>query len=259
MIWPLFGRTGRGEADHRRERPVAEARGEHDLAGAERAVRRVDLEDRAARRDPRDVVAGPVVGAGARERRCESRAAASADCSGRPAGSTCRRRPRTRPPAAVARAPRDRAPRCRSAGIPAAPAAPRGRRARCASSSAPEADVDAAGLRERDVDPRLAQQLGGEARPLGRRTLRPRAVGWQAPPLPLHPDQPEVAARGAMRVVGAVERGELRPQRAQPEGDRRADQAAADHGDLEAAARRHVAHPAKRSTEATSSPKSAQP
>ena len=123
-----------------------------------------------------------------------------------------------------------------------------------------EAHVDAAGLRQCDVDPGLAQELRGEPRPLARRALRPRSVGCKAHALPLHPNQAEIAARGAMRDVAFVEQRELRPQRAQPERDRGTDQAAADHRDLERGlGDGHALHPQKRSTDATSAPKSTQP
>ena len=59
--------------------------------------------------------------------------------------------------------------------------------------------------------------------------------------LALHPDQPEVAARRAMRAVAFVEDDEIVAERAHAVGDRGADQSAADDRRVEFH-RRHVAN-----------------
>ena len=61
------------------------------------------------------------------------------------------------------------------------------------------------GWRSATSMPVCSRSIGGKPRPLARRALRPRAVGWHAEPLALHPDQAEVAARRAMRDVAFVE------------------------------------------------------
>ncbi len=86
-----------------------------------------------------------------------------------------------------------------------------------------QAHVQAARLPQRDVDAGFLAQQRGQPRPFARGRLRPSAVGRHAEALALHPDEAEVAARGAMRDVAFVEQRETRAQRAHAEGDRGAD------------------------------------
>ena len=88
-------------------------------------------------------------------------------------------------------------------------------------------------LLQRDIDARFLQQLRGQARPEAGRAQRPAAVGPHAMALALQPDQAEVAARGAQGDIALVEHGDRADAVTQAIGDRRADQAAADHGDVE--------------------------
>src|SRR5262249_43749533 len=121
----------------------------------------------------------------------------------------------------------------------------------------------AAGLRERDVDARLAQEIVREPRPLGCGLLRPVRVGRATRALPLHPDQTEVRARCAMRDIASIEENEFRSERTQAEGNGCADESAANDGDFERPGQAHACTNSgrrqKRRIAATSSPKSSQP
>jgi hypothetical protein len=112
-----------------------------------------------------------------------------------------------------------------------------------------EAGMDAARLGERDVDAGFLGEPRRKLRPASCRQLRPASVRSKAGALALDPDQPEIAARGAMRDVAFVEDDQARTEVAQTPGDRRAGQPAADHRDVElvrashyvnALARRHA-------------------
>src|SRR3984893_15777741 len=80
-----------------------------------------------------------------------------------------------------------------------------------------------------DGNPGLARQLLGESRPFIRRLPRPALVMWRSVPLALHPDEPEIAARGAERDIALIQQCRLQPSAGEPIGDRRTDQPAADH------------------------------
>ena len=96
-----------------------------------------------------------------------------------------------------------------------------------------QAHVQAACLPQRDVDARLFAQQRRKPRPLARRALRPCGVGRHAEPFALHPDEAEVAACRPVRDIALVEQREPRAEVAQSERDRRADETAADHRDVE--------------------------
>ena len=81
-----------------------------------------------------------------------------------------------------------------------------------------------------DRDSGLSLELGGERGPFIRRAPRPALVMRRAVALALHPDEPEIAARGA--ITRHRPRRGARPSSpcaGEPIGDRRADQPAADH------------------------------
>jgi hypothetical protein len=60
-----------------------------------------------------------------------------------------------------------------------------------------------------------------------------RPYSGRPQPLALDPDQREIAAGRAQRHVALVEHGHARPGRGHAPRDRGADEAAADHGDVE--------------------------
>ncbi len=88
-------------------------------------------------------------------------------------------------------------------------------------------------LLEGHVDAGFLQQAGGQFRPQPRGVQRPAAVRAHAVALALQPDQAEIAARGAQGDIAFVEHGDRAHAAAQAVGHGRADQAAADHGNVE--------------------------
>ena len=79
-----------------------------------------------------------------------------------------------------------------------------------------EAEMDAARPLVPDRDPGARQQLGGERRPLIGRAPGPALVMRGAVALALYPDQPEIAARGAVRDIAFVDERDPSPSRARP-------------------------------------------
>ncbi len=68
-----------------------------------------------------------------------------------------------------------------------------------------QAEAETAGPLEGNVETRRLLQLGGKTRPGVRRAHRPARIFGHAEPLGLHPDQREVAARGAHGIVALIE------------------------------------------------------
>ncbi len=93
-----------------------------------------------------------------------------------------------------------------------------------------QAQIEAARTLVAHVDAGFVGQRGGEVGPDLGRALRPVGIGRHAEALALQPHQREIAARRPMRDVALVEHRDARADAAQPPGDRRADQPAADHG-----------------------------
>ena len=154
---------------------------------------------------------------------------------------------------------RDRGLRRIARGIPPAPAAPRAwpRAARALCARRRRECRPAAQARRRHRS-RAAARRRAAATP--RRALRPGRVLRKTRALPLHPDQPEIAARRAIRNIAFIEERELRAQRAQAERDAaptrpRADTATSKAGRRSAQAR--IRKSAARRE--TSAPKSSQP
>jgi hypothetical protein len=97
-----------------------------------------------------------------------------------------------------------------------------------------EAKNQAARLVQRNVRSGGLLQRAGEARPKVGGAAGPVSIGRHAGALALHPDQAEIAARGAKRNVSLVDqRGAGAGARGAP-GDSSADQAAADYDDVKA-------------------------
>src|SRR5690606_38545118 len=92
-----------------------------------------------------------------------------------------------------------------------------------------ETDGDAARTPMTDADPGLRMQLPGEFRPELGGTACPALVGGMPQTLALHPDQTEIAARGAQRDIPLVQDQRTPSFACQTIGDGRADQPAADH------------------------------
>src|SRR5205807_4702876 len=69
----------------------------------------------------------------------------------------------------------------------------------------------------------------GERRPFIGRLPGPALVMRRAVAFALHPDEAEIAARGAERDIAFVEQRRLQPGAGEPIGDRRTDQPTADH------------------------------
>ena len=80
-----------------------------------------------------------------------------------------------------------------------------------------------------DGDAGAVEQLGGERRPFVGGKPGPALVMRRAEALRLHPDQPEIAARGAEGDITLVDQRGVEAGARQSIGDRRADQPAADH------------------------------
>ena len=96
-----------------------------------------------------------------------------------------------------------------------------------------EAEVDAARPLVPDRDPGARVQLARQTRPVLGREPRPALVVRRAQTLALHPDQPEIAARGAIGDIALIEERHLQPGPDETISDRRADQPAADHDRIE--------------------------
>ncbi len=92
-----------------------------------------------------------------------------------------------------------------------------------------------------DGDAGLLAELGGKAGPLVGREAGPALVMRRAETLGLHPDQAEIAARGAIGDVAFVHQREAESGARQPVADRRADQPTTDHDRIEAP---HFSRPA---------------
>src|SRR5690349_11678677 len=86
-----------------------------------------------------------------------------------------------------------------------------------------EAEMDAARPLVADRNPGALPELGGEARPFIRRAPGPALVMGRAVAFALDPDQPEIAARGAVGDIPLVEEGGAKPGAREPVADRRAD------------------------------------
>jgi hypothetical protein len=104
-----------------------------------------------------------------------------------------------------------------------------------------EAKLQPAVLLEPDGDPGALLKFGREARPRHRRCPRPALIMRRTQALALHPDQPEIAARGAVGNIAFVEEGNAQPGIDEAIANRRADQPAADHDCIEAPHRRRPA------------------
>src|SRR3546814_4124365 len=74
-------------------------------------------------------------------------------------------------------------------------------------------------------------ELGGKVGPELRRFPAPVGIALEAHALALHPDQAEIAACRAQRLVALVEQGDIDPRPGEAVGDCRPEQAAADHDD----------------------------
>ncbi|KAG1242336.1 hypothetical protein G6F68_016236 [Rhizopus microsporus] len=89
--------------------------------------------------------------------------------------------------------------------------------------------MQAAALLQMHVHAGFLQQLRGKPRPARGRRHRPHAVARQAHALALHPHQPEVAARRAIRHIAFVQHRHMLQLAPQAVGNRGAHQPAADH------------------------------
>ncbi|MNN61147.1 hypothetical protein D3C81_1763720 [compost metagenome] len=92
--------------------------------------------------------------------------------------------------------------------------------------------VKAAGLPEAHVDAGFFAQRIAQLRPQARGAHGPARVGGHAEALALHPDQPEVAARGPEGIVALVKHSHPRAVAGRAVGDGGADQAAANHDEI---------------------------
>ena len=95
-----------------------------------------------------------------------------------------------------------------------------------------EGEMEPARTLEGDVQPGLDLQARREAGPGIGRTDGPAGVLRQAQPLALHPHQREVGARGARRGVAFVQHHDALAEPREAERHRRADQPAADDGNV---------------------------
>src|SRR5439155_8699956 len=86
---------------------------------------------------------------------------------------------------------------------------------------------------EPDIDACQRLQFLREPRPRLCGGERPHAIGGLALALRLHPHEPEVAARRAVRDIALVEHCDAFDATGKAVGDRGADEAAADYGDIE--------------------------
>ena len=77
-----------------------------------------------------------------------------------------------------------------------------------------EAELQAAVLLEPDIDPGALAELGRERRPCRGRGAGPALVMRRAEPFALHPDEAEIAARGAKGDIALVDQRDLRARRA---------------------------------------------
>ena len=100
-----------------------------------------------------------------------------------------------------------------------------------------EAELQPAILLETDRDPGALLQCGRQRRPFRGGGAGPPLVMRRTEPLALHPDEPEIAARGAIGDIALVDQRDLEPVAPEPVGDRRTDQPAADHDRVEASHR----------------------
>ena len=79
-----------------------------------------------------------------------------------------------------------------------------------------ETEMHAARPLVTDRDPGLGLELGGKRGPFIRRAPRPALVMRRTVALALHPDEPEIAARGAKSDIALVEERRFWPARASP-------------------------------------------
>ena len=79
-----------------------------------------------------------------------------------------------------------------------------------------EAELQSAVLFEPDRDPGALLQCGGQRRPFRGGGAGPALVMRRSQPLALHPDEPEIAARGAIGDIALVDQRDLEPVRPSP-------------------------------------------
>ena len=79
-----------------------------------------------------------------------------------------------------------------------------------------------------DIDPGALAELGGERGPFLGREPGPALIVRRAETFRLHPNEAEIAARGAESDVTLVDQRRFQPRARQTIGDGRADQPAAD-------------------------------
>src|SRR4051794_2462590 len=80
-----------------------------------------------------------------------------------------------------------------------------------------------------DIDPGALAEFGGEARPLLGGQAAPALVMRRAQALALHPNEPEIAARGTEGDVALIDDRAIQPGPGNAVGNGRANQPAADH------------------------------
>src|SRR6202521_6102904 len=105
-----------------------------------------------------------------------------------------------------------------------------------------EAELDPTLLLEPDIEPGALAEFGSKERPFLGRTPRPALIMRRAKTLCLHPDEPEIAARGAIGNIAFVDEDHPESGAGEAIADRRADQPAADHDRIEAS---HVLPPGR--------------
>src|SRR3954464_2828971 len=79
-----------------------------------------------------------------------------------------------------------------------------------------EGEIEATGTAEGDVDAARRRELRREAGPAIRRAPGPGGVLRHAEPFALHPDQSEIAARGAIGMIALIEYRDTLPEPRQP-------------------------------------------
>ncbi len=167
MIWPRCGRTGALSPTIGASRALPMPAASTTLPGLNLAAARDDAEAAGSGLDLVDDMVGQVAGAVLLHPRYGARAAGAANCSGRRAGNSLRRRPRARSRAAAPRPSGARASRADRRPCRAGCAAASGSRG--APPARPRTDRDAArpaaGTRHRDRSRRAAKRRSPPSRP----------------------------------------------------------------------------------------------